>query len=134
MASAFPTPDTEMTRILVVSDVDRSRSFYRDVLGAAIYREYGGTSVVLQFLGDWLLLVTGGGSTADKPTVTFAPPEDADRVSASFTIRVQDCQTAYEALSSRGAEPLTPPVRSQYEARCFFRDSDGHLFEISELL
>ena len=64
----------ELTHILVVSDVDRARTFYRDVLGAEVYREYGGTSCVLRAFGAWLLLVTGGRPTADKPTVTFAPP------------------------------------------------------------
>lgn len=64
----------ELTHILVASDVERARAFYVDVLGAELYREYGGSSVVLRFLGNWLLLVTGGGPTEDKPTVTFAPP------------------------------------------------------------
>ena len=63
----FPTPDVEATLLLVVRDAERSKLFYRDVLGATLYREYGGTSVVLQFQGMWLLLVTGGGPTADKP-------------------------------------------------------------------
>ena len=44
----------------MVADVDRSRDWYRDVLGASLYREYGGSSAVLQFQGTWLLLVTGG--------------------------------------------------------------------------
>ena len=65
---------------------------------------YGGTSCVLRFLGTWLLLVTGGGPTADKPTVTFAPPPDPDAVSHEMTIRVPDCRAAYETLRSRGAE------------------------------
>lgn len=134
MANAvFPTDDMEMTRILVVSDMSKSLPFYRDVLGATIVGEYGGTSVIMKFLGDWLLLVTGGGPTEDKPMVTFTPPEDVDRVSASFTIRVKDCDGLYETLRSRGGEFLTPPVRSEYEVRAFFRDPDGHLFEISEI-
>jgi catechol 2,3-dioxygenase-like lactoylglutathione lyase family enzyme len=132
MAGAFPEEGMELTHILVVSDVDRSRAFYTDVLDAEIYREYGGTSVVLRFLGNWLLLVTGGEPTEDKPTVTFAAPSDPDRVSHSFTIRVPDCRAAYETLRSRGAEFLTPPVESDWEVRAFFRDPDGHLFEISE--
>jgi catechol 2,3-dioxygenase-like lactoylglutathione lyase family enzyme len=121
-----------LTHILVVEDIGRSTTFYRDVLGATVHREYGGTSCVLQFLGTWLLLVTGGGPTADKPTVTFAPPADPDRVSHSITIRVPDCRGAYETLRSRGASFLTEPVESDWEVRAFFRDPDGHLLEISE--
>lgn len=44
-----------------------------------------------------------------------------------------DCQAAYETLSNRGAEFLTPPVNWGYEIRCFFRDPDGHLLEISQV-
>jgi catechol 2,3-dioxygenase-like lactoylglutathione lyase family enzyme len=132
MESGFPTEGMELTHILVVGDVARSRSFYVEVLGAELYREYGGTSVVLKFLGNWLLIVTGGGPTDDKPTVRFVPPPDPDAVSASFTIRVADCQRAYEVLLSRGAQFLTPPKDWGAEVRCFFRDPDGHLFEISE--
>jgi catechol 2,3-dioxygenase-like lactoylglutathione lyase family enzyme len=76
--------------------------------------------------------MTGGGPTPDKPTVTFAPPPDPERVSHSMTIRVPDCRAAYEALRARGAVFLTPPVESAWEVRCFFRDPDGHLLEISE--
>jgi lactoylglutathione lyase len=122
----------ELTHILVVGDLERARAFYCDVLGAEVYRAYGGSSVVLRFLGTWLLLVTGGGPTTDKPTVEFAPPADPDTVSHTMTIRVADCQAAYTTLKARGAQFLTPPVESAWEVRGFFRDPDGHLLEISE--
>ncbi|HEV2459468.1 MAG TPA: VOC family protein [Ktedonobacterales bacterium] len=47
----FPTEGVALTLLLVVSDLDRARQFYRDVLGATVYREYGGTSCVLSFQG-----------------------------------------------------------------------------------
>lgn len=131
--SEFPTPDMALTHILVVSDLDRSLPWYRDVLGAELHREYGGTSAVFDFNGTWLLIVTGGGPTADKPDVEFVAPADADRVSHSFTIRVENCQEAYQTLVDRGADFLTPPYDWGQEIRCFFRDPDGHLFEISEI-
>src|SRR5438094_9996927 len=105
----FPTDEMELTRLLVVSDVERSRDWYTRVLGADLYREYGGTSCVLQLLGGWLLLVTEGGPTEDKPGVTFAPPGDPDRVSAEMIFRVSDCRAAYGILRDRGALFLTPP-------------------------
>ncbi len=124
--------DVAVTHILVVADPARSREFWVDVLGAEVYREYGGTSVVLRFAGTWLLLVSGGGPTADKPTVVFAPPADVDRVSHAMTLRVPDCQAAYEALRSRGASFLTAPHDWGSEVRCFLRDPDGHLVELSQ--
>lgn len=131
-SSGFPTPDVELTHLLVVADADVSRRWYETVLGASVERAYGGTSVVMKLLGQWLLLVTGGEPTADKPTVTFASPPDPDNVSAEMIFGVPNCRAAYEALRSRGAEFLTPPVEYDWEIRAFFRDPDGHLFEISE--
>jgi catechol 2,3-dioxygenase-like lactoylglutathione lyase family enzyme len=128
----FPTEGMELTHIVVVSEMDRARDFYRDVLGATVNREYGGTSCVLLFQGSWLLLVTGGEPTDDKPDVTFAAPENPKSVAHAMTIRVPDCKGAYEVLKSRGAEFLTPPVDWGSEIRCFFRDPDGHLLEISQ--
>lgn len=130
--AAFPSDDTELTRLLVVSDVERSKGWYTNVLGATLHREYGGTSCVLKLLGQWVVLVTGGGPTEDKPTVTFAEPADPDRVSSELIFGVPDCRAAYEELKARGAEFLTPPVDHGWEIRAFFRDPDGHLFEISQ--
>lgn len=132
--TGFPTEGTELTHLLVVGDLGRAVRFYRDVLGARVTREYGGTSCVLDFCGSWLLLVTGGGPTPDKPTVTFAAPTDPDVVSHELTISVLDCFEAYRVLTERGAEFLTPPVTYEEwgETRCFFRDPDGHLLELSQ--
>ena len=130
---SFPEKGVELTHILVVQDLARARCFYAEVLGADVHREYGGTSSVLRFQGAWLLLVTPGGPTEDKPEVTFAPPDDLDQVSHAMTIRVPDCREAYRLLLARGAEFLTPPHDRGGEIRCFFRDPDGHLLEISEV-
>ena len=125
---------TDVTHLLTVQDVGRSRDWYVNVLGAELYREYGRTTVVLKLMGSWVLLVMGGGPTEDKPDVTFIPPEDPTRVSRETIFRVDDCRAAYETLRSRGAEFLTPPVDHGHEVRAFLRDPDGYLFEISELV
>jgi catechol 2,3-dioxygenase-like lactoylglutathione lyase family enzyme len=128
----FPSQDLSVTHILVVSDLARSRAWYLGVLGAGLYAEYGGTSVVLTLGSTWLLLVTGGGPTEDKPDVTLAAPDDPNVRDNLFTMRVDDCMATYDELRGRGAMFLTPPVSHGLETRCFFRDPDGHLFEISE--
>ena len=114
-ASEFPTEGMELTHILVVDDAERARDFYTDVLGAELYREYGGTSVVLRLFGTWLLLVTGGALTPDKPEVTFAPRDSAERRHA-MTIRVPDCRTPTRR-SGNGA-PSSSPRRSTTTGRC----------------
>ena len=132
MEKRFPTKGVDLTHILVVANLDRARSFYRHVLGATVYREYAGASCVLRFQGSWLLVVTGGGPTADKPDARFEPPQDPQSGSHSMIIRVPHCEEAYEVLRSRGAEFLTPPYDWGGEIRCFFRDPYDHLLEISQ--
>ena len=52
---AFPG-QAVLTHLLVVSDLSRAVAFYRDVVGAALFREYGGTSAVFQIAGTSVLL------------------------------------------------------------------------------
>jgi catechol 2,3-dioxygenase-like lactoylglutathione lyase family enzyme len=128
----FPADATDLTRLLVVTDLGRSVAWYRDVLSAEVVGEYGGTSAVLRFVGSWLLLVTGGGPTADKPTVTMAAPADPDVAAAELIVAVPACRAAHAELVARGAVFLADPVEYPWEIRAFFRDPDGHLFEISQ--
>ncbi len=131
-ARAFPTAGVELRYLLVASNYARSLAFYRDVLGATVVREISEVLCLLSFGGAEILLTVGGGPTKDKPTVVFAPPTDADRVSSELNIHVPDCFAAYEVLRSRGAEFLTPPVDWGYEVRAFLRDPDGHLIELTQ--
>ena len=62
----FPAPDEGMvlTVLLIVGDQDRSRNFYRDVLGAKVVFERD--PVLLKFHNSWIILNVGGGPTEDK--------------------------------------------------------------------
>jgi catechol 2,3-dioxygenase-like lactoylglutathione lyase family enzyme len=116
----------------VVSYINVSKRFYIDIFGAKLFREYRGNSLVMEFLGHWMLLVTSGGPTEDRPNTNFIPPENKEVVSHSYTIRVKDCEQSYKILTDKGVEFITPPITNGTETRCFFRDPDGHLFEISK--
>jgi catechol 2,3-dioxygenase-like lactoylglutathione lyase family enzyme len=116
----------------VVRDLAASLAWYRDVLGAELVGEYGGTSAVFRFVGCWLLLVTGGEPTADKPGVSMAPPDDPAVASAELIVAVPDCRAAHAELAARGARFLADPVEYRWEIRAFFHDPDGHLFELSQ--
>ncbi len=122
-----------LTHMLVVADAQRSRDWYVECLDASVFGEYGGTSVVLELLGNWLLLVTGGGPDEGKPTVHLDVPSDPDRVASQIIFRVEDCRQTHALLASRGVEFLAPPHERGTETRAFFRDPDGHLYEISSL-
>jgi catechol 2,3-dioxygenase-like lactoylglutathione lyase family enzyme len=130
----LPESASAITHMVVVSDLERSRQWYLDVLGCSLYGEYGGTSVVLDWNGSWFLLVTGGGPTEDKPEVHLAAPADPQRTARSTIFRVDDCRALHAELSAKGAVFLSDPVDHGYEIRAFFQDPDGHLFEISELV
>lgn len=130
--SGFPGEVTEVLHLRVVADLARSRAFYVDVLGASVVREEPGSLLFLDLAGARLVLSVAGGPTPDKPTVTFAALSDPDTVSAELILRVADAQATYDALLARGATFLTPPVVFPWETRCFVRDPDGHLIEITQ--
>ena len=65
----FPAPKEGfvITHVLVVADPDRSREFYRSLLGGQVLLERD--PVIIKVASTWLTLVTGGGPTDDKPGV-----------------------------------------------------------------
>lgn len=64
--------------------------------------------------------------------MTFAPSSDPDVVGSEIIFRGGDCRTIHRLLASRAALFLSDPYDWSGEVRAFFRDPDGHLFEISE--
>jgi predicted enzyme related to lactoylglutathione lyase len=83
-------------------DLDRSRRFYRDVLGLAVYREFGPADdpAVVFFLGQGLLEVSGH----------MPEPPGA---SAIIWLQVRDVRAEHRRLVAAGArivrEPATQP-------------------------
>ena len=128
----FVDATSEITHILVVSDPEESLKWYKKVLGASVHSEFG-TGAVIKVMNNWFLITEGGEPTPDKPQTSLETPKDYKNVNSFFTIRVQNCQEAYEQLSDLGATFLTPPIKNGREIRCFFTDPDNHLFEISEV-
>jgi len=128
----FPAPKDGivLTHFIVSDDVERSRRFYTDVLGAELVRE--GEPSIVALANSWIIINVGGGPTDDKPTVTLEPPRDPNRVSNFLNIRVADMAATYADWSGRGAEFLTPPKDHGREIRCYIRDPDGHLIEVGQ--
>ena len=58
-------------------------------------------------------------------------PSDATDLTR-LLVAVPDCRAAHAELMARGAVFLAEPVEYPWEIRAFFRDPDGHLFEIRE--
>ena len=128
----FPAPAEGfvITHFLVVADQDRSREFYRSILGGTVLIERD--PVIMKVANSWLILNVGGGPTADKPTVTLTTPPDPNRTSAFLNIRVADIAKVYREWSALGAEFLTEPVDFGREIRAYIRDPDGHLIEVGQ--
>src|SRR5919204_6905332 len=132
-ASDFPVPGDQgfvITHFLVVSDQDRSREFYRSILGGKVVIERD--PVIMKVANTWLILNVGGGPTDDKPTVTLTTPQDSNRTSAFLNVRVADIHKVYTEWSAKGAEFLTEPKDHGREIRAYIRDPDGHLIEVGQ--
>ena len=130
--SDFPDPRSGfvVTHLLVVSDQDGSREFYRTVFGAKVVLERD--PVIMRMANSWLILNAGGGPTDDKPTVTLTTPPDPHRTSAFLNLRVADIAACYAEWSAKGAEFLTEPKVHATEIRAYIRDPDGHLIEVGQ--
>jgi lactoylglutathione lyase len=128
----FPAPSEGfvLTHLLIVADQDRSREFYRKVLGAVVIRERD--PVVLRLSNSWLIINAGGGPTDDKPDVIAAPPQSSNVLTSGLNIRVADVNAVYREWKARGAEFLTEPKDHGREIRCYMRDPDGHLIEVGQ--
>lgn len=122
--------DLTLTYFVVVSDQDRSRAWYLDLLGGEVVRHRD--PVILQVAGSTLIMNDGGGPTDDKPEVTLEIPPDPDTVSAFLNVRVGDIDQVYRAWSAKGVQFLTPPIDRGPEIRCYLRDPDGHLIEVGQ--
>jgi lactoylglutathione lyase len=128
----FPAPAEGfvITHFLVVADQDRSREFYRSLLGGQVLLERD--PVIMKVANTWLILNVGGGPTDDKPGITLTTPPDPGRTSAFLNIRVADIAKIYQEWSAKGAEFLTEPKDHGREIRAYVRDPDGHLIEVGQ--
>jgi len=125
-----PSEGVLVTHLLIVADQDRSREFYRSVMGAEVVRERD--PVMLRLSNSWLILNTGGGPTDDKPDVIAAPPQSAHVLTSALNIRVADVASVYRDWLDRGADFLTEPKDFGHEIRCYLTDPDGHLIEVGQ--
>ena len=129
----FPAPKEGfvITHVLVVADPDRSREFYRSLLGGQVLLE--GDPVIIKVANTWLTLTTPGGPTDDKPGVSLTTPADPAHASGFINVRVADIASFYKECLSKGAEFLTEPKDHGREIRAYLRDPDGHLIEVGQV-
>jgi len=104
------------SRILLrPSDPARSRTFYRDVLGLAVYREFGDPDDpgLVFFLGQGFLEVSGRSSVASARGL-------------AIWLQVRDVHTEHARLAAAGATVLRSPVREPWGlVEAWIEDPDG---------
>jgi predicted enzyme related to lactoylglutathione lyase len=109
--------------LLRPTDPERSRTFYGEQLGLAVYREFGtgperGT---VYFLGGGFLEVAGRSE---------APPSSA----LKLWLQVVDVTAAHEELTAAGVEVLRPPVQEPWGLiEMWTADPDGTEIVIVEI-
>jgi predicted enzyme related to lactoylglutathione lyase len=108
--------DVLSSRVLLhPADPARSRRFYRDVLGLAVYREFGDPAdpSLVFFLGGGFLEV----SSAVEPTATGP---------VSLWLQVRDVEAERLRLVARGGTVLRPPLTERWGLReMWISDPDG---------
>jgi predicted enzyme related to lactoylglutathione lyase len=104
------------SRILLrPADLGRSREFYRDVLGLAIYREFGSPTDpgVVFFLGSGLLEISGHSTNAGGHSMMI-------------WLQVRDINAEHERLAAAGARILREPVTEPWGlTEMWIEDPDG---------
>ncbi|MER6224427.1 VOC family protein [Streptomyces sp. 900105755] len=97
------------------TDPERSRAFYGERLGLAVYREFGegperGT---VYFLGGGFLEVSGRSDTPPSPAV-------------QLWLQVADASAAHEELVAKGVAIVRPPVKEPWGlVEMWIADPDG---------
>ncbi|HET6855891.1 MAG TPA: VOC family protein [Streptomyces sp.] len=109
--------------LLRPTDPERTRAFYGDALGLAVYREFGtgperGTVYVL---GGGFLEVSGRSDTPPSPGL-------------QLWLQVADAKAAHEELTANGVEVLRPPVKEPWGlVEMWIADPDGVRIAVVEV-
>jgi predicted enzyme related to lactoylglutathione lyase len=115
-AARMGVVDVLSSRILLrPADLARSRRFYRDVLGLAVYREFGPPADpgVVFFLGAGLLEVSG---SSEGPAGN----------SVLIWLQVRDVDAEHERLATAGVRVIRAPVTEPWGLiEMWIEDPDG---------
>ena len=115
---------------LFVDDLDRSKTFYRDVFGLPLLFE-DENSAVFRFANTGInLLRSKAAEDLIRPGAVARQDAGARLV---FTIDVDDVDEVCAELAEHGVELLNGPVNRPWGRRtASFTDPGGHIWEIAE--
>jgi len=118
---------------LYVGDVDRARSFYRDVLGLDPLTETPDFAAFAVAPGQVLLLFRRGSMTSASETAggTIPPHDGRGELHLAFAITPADLAPWEERLRSRGIAIESRVRWGRGGESIYFRDPDNHLVELA---
>jgi catechol 2,3-dioxygenase-like lactoylglutathione lyase family enzyme len=115
---------------LVVGDLERSKTFYREVFGLPLIYE-DENSAVFRFANTGINLLRSGAAEDLIRPGTVARQDAGTRL--VFTIDVDDVDAVCAELAALGVELLNGPVNRPWGRRtASFTDPGGHIWEIAE--
>ena len=106
------------TIMIVVKDMERSRKFYRDVLGLQNHYSSPG----------WTALSAGNinvGLHPESPELKVEPHEGMQ-----FGFEVADIQKTAAALKQKGVQFVREPRQEDFGWLAIFKDPDGHHLQL----
>lgn len=117
--------------VLFVTDLERSKGFYRDTLGIPLQFEDPNSSMFqLEKTMLILLNVTAARDLLSDDAVAASRPAGASSQLVSF---VDDVDATYMELVARGVEFLRKPIDREWGMRtAHFKDPDGNIWEIAQ--
>jgi predicted enzyme related to lactoylglutathione lyase len=104
-------------------DPDRSRAFYGEALGLAVFREFGQgpTRGTVFFMGGGFLEVSRRSDSSPGPNL-------------ALWMQVRDVDLAHEELAAKGVTVLRPPVTEPWGLReMWIADPDGVRIAVVEV-
>jgi catechol 2,3-dioxygenase-like lactoylglutathione lyase family enzyme len=125
---------TRVGSILAVADVERSLTFYRDLVGFEVEATYDDPPyATLVLAGARLSLAEQGHAAEDRPGVAMTAPEDPAEANVVLVVEVEDARAVYAELETKGARFLAEPYEPPWGGcRFFCVDPDGYLVEIEQ--
>lgn len=127
---------------LWVHDQEEALAFYTEKVGMEVRAD-----VTLPEMDDFRWLTVGPPGQEDVSIVLMAIPPVfepetvaqiealmAKGVAGSVFLTTDDCQAAYEELSSRGVEFTETPEQRPYGIDCGFRDPSGNSLRLTQVM
>jgi len=117
--------------VLFVEDVERSKTFYVDVLGFTF--GFGDETSAGLFLGGEMFLLVTVPSAEDMLTGETLSTPKGQRATGLFNIFVENVDAAFEQLRAKGVQFIVDPIDREWGRRtAHFKDPDGFVWEISQ--